>query len=83
MIQTVTSLPRLSDQDGPIKVNLKRKLSYSSSVITQIIRPNKDREAAKFLVKKSPLYKQENISFDTTWTYEANTEMEEDVYSMS
>lgn len=53
MVQTVTSLPRLPDQDRTIKVNVKRKLSYSSSVVTQNIRPNKVREAAKFLVVSS------------------------------
>ena len=72
MVQTVTSLPRLPDQDGTIKVNLKRKLSHVCSVQSQNIRPNKVRNAAQYLVENSNLYKKENVVFDSTWTYSTN-----------
>ena len=78
MVQTVTSLPRLPDQDGTIKVNLKRKLSHVCSVQSQNIRPNKVRNAAQYLVENSNLYKKENVVFDSTWTY-STTASENDI----
>ena len=68
----------LPDQDGTIKVNLKRKLSHVCSVQSQNIRPNKVRNAAQYLVENSNLYKKENVVFDSTWTY-STTASENDI----
>ena len=60
-------LPRLADETGTIKVNLKRKLQYKSSALSLNVRPNKVVQAAKWLVENSSLYREENISFSDSW----------------
>ena len=37
---TVSMLPRLPDETGTIKVNLKRKLQYKSSALSLNVRPH-------------------------------------------
>ncbi len=63
---TVNMLPRLSNETGTIKVNLKRKLRYKSSALSLNIRPNKVAEAAKWLVSNGNLYKDEGITCNDT-----------------
>ena len=38
---TVSMLPRLPDETGTIKVNLKRRLQYKSSALSLNVRPHK------------------------------------------
>ena len=45
---TVQSLPRMSDDLGTIKVQLKRHLKFKHSVMSQNIRPEKVRSAAEY-----------------------------------
>ncbi|CAB4032107.1 ATP-dependent DNA helicase PIF1, partial [Paramuricea clavata] len=56
---TVGMLPRLPNETGTIKVNLKRRLQYKSSALSLNVRPNKVLEAAKWLVNNGNLYKEE------------------------
>ena len=46
VVNTVSVLPRLGEQEGTIKVQLKRKLKYKSYILSQNIRPEKVFEAA-------------------------------------
>ena len=46
---TVNMLPRLADDTGAIKVQLKRRLQYKSSALSLNIRPNKVMQAASWL----------------------------------
>ena len=64
---TVSMLPRLPNETGTIKVNLKRRLQYKSSALSLNVRPNKVVEAAKWLVNNGNLYKEEGITFNDTW----------------
>ena len=64
---TVSMLPRLPNETSTIKVNLKRRLQYKSSALSQNIRPQKVVEAAKWLINNGDLYKEEGISFNETW----------------
>ena len=59
-------LPRLPDETGTIKVNLKRRLQYKSSALSLNVRPHKVVQAANWLVNNSNLYK-EGISFNQNW----------------
>ena len=63
---TVSMLPRLPDETGTIKVNLKRRLQYKSSALSLNVRPHKVVQAANWLVNNSNLYK-EGISFNQNW----------------
>ncbi|CAB3983617.1 ATP-dependent DNA helicase PIF1 [Paramuricea clavata] len=47
---TVNMLPRLSDDTGTIKVQLKRRLQYKSSALSLNIRPHKVMQAAAWLI---------------------------------
>ena len=67
---TITMLPRLHSETATIKVNLKRKLQYKSSVLSLNVRPDKVVEAAKWLMSNSTLYKDEGIVINEDW---ANT----------
>nr|XP_058946351.1 uncharacterized protein LOC131774356 [Pocillopora verrucosa] len=64
---TVNILPRLPNDAGTIKVNLKRKLQYKSSALSLNIRPHKVVQAANWLVNNSTLYKQEGITVNQDW----------------
>ena len=64
---TVSMLPRLPNETSTIKVNLKRRLQYKSSALSQNIRPQKVAETAKWLINNGDLYKEEGISFNDTW----------------
>jgi len=64
--KTVRSLPRMLNDDETIHVKLKRKVSYSSCVAQEMIRPNKVYNAVKYLVEK-PLFKSEGITLNENW----------------
>ena len=64
---TISMLPRLPDETGTIKVNLKRKLQYKSSALSLNVRPHKVVQAANWLINNSSLYKEEDISFNQNW----------------
>ena len=64
---TVNMLPRLLDQTGTIKVQLKRRLQYKSSALSLNIRPHKVMQAAAWLVNTSPLYEGQGIIIDQNW----------------
>ena len=64
---TVNMLPRLPDETGTIKVQLKRRLQYKSSALSLNIRPHKVMQAAAWLVNTSPLYEGEGITIDQNW----------------
>ena len=46
VVNTVSVLPRVSEQQGTIKVQLKRKLKYESYTLSQNVRPEKVFQAA-------------------------------------
>lgn len=64
---TVTMLPRLAQDTGTIKVQLKRRLQYKSSALSLNVRPNKVMQAAAWLVNTSDLYREQGIAFDQNW----------------
>ena len=64
---TVNMLPRLPDETGTIKVQLKRRLQYKSSRLSLNIRPHKVMQAAAWLVSISPLYEGQGITIDQNW----------------
>ena len=62
VVRTVSMLPRLPNETSTIKVNLKRRLQYKSSALSQNIRPQKVAEAAKWLINNGDLHKAEGIT---------------------
>ena len=60
---TVNVLPRLPQESGPIKAQLKRRLLYKSSALTLNVRPYKILQAAKGLATNSALYREQAFSF--------------------
>jgi hypothetical protein len=64
---TVNMLPRLPQDTGTIKVQLKRRLQYKSSALSLNVRPNKLMQAAAWLVNNSELYREQGIAFDQHW----------------
>ena len=65
---TVNMLPRLPNDTGTIKVNLKRKLQYNSSALSLNIRPHQVVQAANWLINNSSLlYRQEGITLNQDW----------------
>ena len=64
---TVNMLPRLPDETGTIKVQLKRRLQYKSSALSLNIQPHKVMQAAAWLVSTSPLYEGQGITIDQNW----------------
>ena len=62
---TVNMLPRLPQESGTIKVQLKRQLEYKSSALCLNVRPNKILQAANWLATNSMLYREHGISFST------------------
>ncbi|KAL9977496.1 hypothetical protein ACROYT_G014904 [Oculina patagonica] len=61
---TVSSLPRLPNESGTIKVNLKRKLQYKSAALSLNIRPVKVVQAAIWLVNNKSLYREQGITLN-------------------
>ena len=74
---TVNMLPRLSDETGTIKVQLKRRLQYKSSALSLNIRPHKVMQAAAWLIDASTLYKDEEITIDENWLRSLQTSVDE------
>ena len=64
---TVNMPPRLPQDTGTIKVQLKRRLQYKSSALSLNVRPNKVMQAAAWLVNTSELYQEQGITFDQHW----------------
>ena len=62
----INMLPRLPQDTGTIKVQLKRRLQYKSSALSLNVRPNKVMQAAAWLVNTSNLYREQGITFDKT-----------------
>ena len=63
-------LPRLPNDTGTIKVNLKRKLRYKTSAMSFNVRPHKVIQAANWLMNHSSLYRQEGITVNQIWGVE-------------
>ena len=59
---TVNMLPRLPQENGTIKVQLKRQLEYKSSALSLNGRPNKILQAANWLSSNSTLYREQGVS---------------------
>ena len=60
---TVNVLPRLPQESGTVKVQLKRRLQYKSSALSLNVRPYKFLQAANWLAANSNLYREHGISF--------------------
>ena len=60
---TVNVLPRLPQESGTVKVQLKRRLQYKSSALSLNVRPYKILQAANWLAANSNLYGEHGISF--------------------
>ena len=71
---TVNVLPRLPQESGKIKVQLKGRLQYKSSALSLNVRPYKILQAANWLATNSALYRQEGVSFseDRISSYNVN-----------
>ena len=67
VINTVNLLPRLLEQSGTIKVQLKRRLQYKSAALSLNIRPHKVLQAANWLASSSTLYQEQGIAFNPDW----------------
>ena len=67
VINTINILPRLPEQTGTIKVQLKRRLQYKSSTLSLNIRPHKVLQAANWLASTSTLYREQGIAFNPNW----------------
>ena len=61
---SVSVLPRLSDNTGTIKAKLKRRLRYRNHIYSLNIRPENMREGLLYLSETSDLFKGHNIVFD-------------------
>ncbi|XP_028418500.1 uncharacterized protein LOC114543885 [Dendronephthya gigantea] len=64
---TVNVLPRLSDEMGTIKVQLKRRLQYKSSALSMNVRPHKVMQATAWLINTSTLYQDQGIIINQNW----------------
>ena len=64
---TVNMLPRLPNETGTIKIQLKRRLQYKRSALSLNIRPLKVMQAAAWFVNTSPLYEGQGITIDQNW----------------
>ena len=72
---TVNMLPRLPQESGTIKVQLKRRLEYKSSALSLNVRPNKIFQAANWLATNSTLYREQGVSFSTDRATSYNTNL--------
>ena len=59
---TVNMLPRLPQETGTIKIQLKRGLQYKSSALSLNVTPYKVLQAAKWLVSNSTLYREQGVT---------------------
>ena len=64
VVNTVNTLPRLPNNTGTIKVQLKRRLQYKSSALSLNVRPHKVFQAAAWLTLNSALYQEQGILFN-------------------
>ena len=71
---TVNVLPRLPQESGTIKVQLKRRLQYKSCALSLNVRPYKILQAANWLATNSALYREQGVSFseDRISSYNVN-----------
>ena len=69
---TVNILPRLPDQTGTIKVQLKRRLQYKSSALSLNISRHNVLQAANRLASTSTLYQEQGIAFNPNWEINSN-----------
>ena len=67
-VNTFDVLPRMLNDEETINVKIKRDMKYSNHVFNETVHPNKVRQAAECLVN-SPFFKENNIEYDSTWTY--------------
>ena len=58
---TVNMLPRLPQETGTIKVQLKRRLQYKSSALSLNVRPHKILQASNWLATNSVLYRDQGV----------------------
>ena len=72
VINTVNLLPRLPEQTGTGKVQLKHRLQYNSSALSINIRPHKVLQAANWLANTSTLYQEQGIAFNPNWEINSN-----------
>ena len=81
VINTVNLLPRLPEQSGTIKVQLKRRLQYKSSALSLNIRPHKVLQAANWLASNSTLYQDQGITFNPEWeiNFDQSNELNEQI----
>ena len=81
VINTVNLLPRLPEQTGTIKVQLKRRLQYKSSALSLNIRPHKVLQAANWLASSSILYQEQGIAFNPDWetNFDQSNELNEQI----
>ena len=59
---TVNIIPRLPQETGTIKVQLKRRLKFKGSALSLNVRPDKILQAANWLVTNSSLYREEGVT---------------------
>ena len=64
---TVNTLPRLRQETGTIKVQLKRRLQYKSSALSLNVRPYKVFQAAAWLTSNINLYREQGVLFNENW----------------
>ena len=71
---TVNVLPRLPQESGTIKIQLKWRLQYKSSTSSLNVRPSKILQAANWLATNSALYREQGVSFseDRISSYDVN-----------
>ncbi|KAL9974360.1 hypothetical protein ACROYT_G011384 [Oculina patagonica] len=76
--KVVSSLPRLFDDSFTVPVKLKRRLAYKHYYRFEVERPKKVLDAARYLVNKSELFKNEGIEVSDSWidTVESNNSAE-------
>ena len=76
---TVNMLPRLPQETGTIKVQLKRQLQYKSSALSLNVRPHKILQSANWLATNSALYRDHGVSFseDRAASYSVNLSQNE------
>lgn len=67
IVNTVNFLPRLSEEAGTIKVQLKRKLKCKSYFSSENLRPAKVFETARWLTENGSLFKKEKIVLNREW----------------
>ena len=78
---TVNILPRLPQESGTIKVQLKRRLQYKSSALSLNVRPYKILQAANWLADNSNLYREQGISFSEDRVASCNINLQHETES--